>query len=139
MMPMWMSFTGSKSGSPFVHEPSGLRLPTVCPVIGLMHTGSTSRRTKSGTAAARICCLSAIDDELSIMNKRSIFDTLFCLAGVTMRALTVGFDFATGRSRQPTATTAIEVSARAPQHTPRRIRPRLNEGIVWLLVSAVPT
>jgi hypothetical protein len=30
-------------------------------------------------------CLSAIEDELSIMNRRSIFDTLFSLAGVTIR------------------------------------------------------
>src|SRR5258705_1550269 len=79
-----MSLTGSKSASPLAHEPSGPRLPTCSPVIGLMHTGSTRRLIKSGTACARIACLSAIDDELSIMNKRSIFDSLFCLVGVNV-------------------------------------------------------
>jgi hypothetical protein len=74
-----MSLIGSKSGSPSAHEPSESRLPTTCPVIGLMQAGSTMRLTKLGTACARIACLSAIDDELSIMNRRSIFDTLFCL------------------------------------------------------------
>src|SRR5689334_11036570 len=48
-----------------------------------MQIGSTKRLIKSGTACARIACLSAIDDELSIMNKRSIFDTLFSLMGVS--------------------------------------------------------
>src|SRR5262245_62329623 len=44
------------------------------------------RLTKSGTACAKMTCLSAIDEELSIMNKRSIFDTLLALKGVTKRA-----------------------------------------------------
>jgi len=34
--------------------------------------------------------LSDIDDELSIMNKRSIFETLSAWRAVTMRALTPG-------------------------------------------------
>jgi len=80
--------------------------------------------------------LSAIDDELSIMNKRSIFETLFCLAGVTMRALTPGVAGATGRSRQPPPRTASDEKAKTPKSALRTIRPKVwGRVIVWLLVS----
>ena len=59
------------------------------------------------------------------MNKRSIFVTLFCFAGDTMRALTVGVAGATGRSRQPPATTDNDMNARAPKSALRRMRPEL--------------
>src|SRR6266540_2809745 len=70
-----MSLTGSKSGSPWLHVPSAFRFATCAPVFGSTQTGSIKRFTRSGTAAAKIACLSDIDDELSIMNKRSIFET----------------------------------------------------------------
>ncbi len=72
-MPMWMSLIGSKSGTPMAHLPSAPRVPTSASVIGSTHTGSTSLPTRSGTAAAKMFCLSAIEEELSIMKSRSIF------------------------------------------------------------------
>src|SRR3954471_19921922 len=72
------------------------------------------RFTKSGTAWPKIVCLSAIEEELSIMNSRSILLTLLCLSPTSTRADTSGVAGATGRSRQPTPTTETDVSKREP-------------------------
>src|SRR5258705_13364331 len=73
MIAMWRSRIGTNSGTPTAHEPSGSRVPTGTNVLGSTHTGSRKRLTKSGTACAKISCLSAMDEELSIMKTRSIF------------------------------------------------------------------
>src|SRR5690242_6617703 len=80
------------------------------------------RLTSSGTASLKMACLSAIDEELSIMNKRSILLTLFCLTSVTTRAVTSGVAGATGRSRHPLPTMETDVSAAVPMHAARAIR-----------------
>src|SRR3954471_16555293 len=72
------------------------------------------RFTKSGTAWPKIVCLSAIEEELSIMNSRSILLTLLCLSPISTRAETSGVAGATGRSRQPLPTTETDVSKREP-------------------------
>ena len=73
--PMWMSSTGGnvalRAGPGTASSgPGGLHAPTGAPVVGSTHVGLTRPRTRSGTATARICCLSAIDRELSIIEEQ---------------------------------------------------------------------
>jgi hypothetical protein len=80
MMPMWMSVTGAVTRA----VPGGQAsrgLGGCCgagPPLGSTQSGLTRRCTRSGTAAPRISCLSAIDRELSIISSRSI---LLAIAG----------------------------------------------------------
>jgi hypothetical protein len=91
-----------------------------------------SRFTNSGTASLKMVCLSAIDEELSIMNKRSILFTLFCFTCSITRALTSGVAGATGRSRHPLPTRETHVSRRDPNPAPRIDRStRLFEDCGW--------
>jgi hypothetical protein len=76
MMPMWMSTTGSNSrfdlsGHLSVGFAGWSAGSMGRPVSSLMHFGFTRPATRSGTASARICCLSAIDRELSMASRRS--------------------------------------------------------------------
>ena len=83
MTPMWMSWMAVNSGAPVVHVLTGLpdcgsvwnvALPTTLPAASRQF-GVTRRPTRSGTASFSTFCLSAIDDELSIMMRRSILST----------------------------------------------------------------
>ena len=121
-MPMWMSSTGSNSRSmPVGHMSVGDAgvVGGVTPV-GSTQAGFTRPRTRSGTAAARISCLSAIDRELSIASTMSILSTELCVSFSTIVVVVLGSIGSIGRWRQPiapvapTTATAPRVSRAAP-------------------------
>jgi hypothetical protein len=97
----------------------------ISPLSLSTHFGSMRRFTSSGTASPKMACLSAIDEELSIMNKRSILFTLFCFTCSITRAVTCGVAGATGRSRQPLPTMETGVIRREPTAAARMARTHL--------------
>jgi hypothetical protein len=102
MTPMWMSTTGSNSRSrPAGHSGVFTRIGG-CTPLGSMQFGFTSLSTRSGTASARIACLSSIEPELSMASSRSILSTALWVRRSTMVDVVRGSLGAIGRSRQPT-------------------------------------
>src|SRR6185437_3956518 len=69
--------------------------------VGSTQAGLRMPATRSGTAAARTACLSAIDAELSIMRSMSILSTDVCFSTSVSVDVVSGWSGATGRSRQP--------------------------------------
>ena len=84
--------TGQSSSGPF--GCAGVALP-----VSSRHFGLTSACTRSGTASLRICCLSDIDPELSIISKRSILSTELCVSLSTIVEVVRGSTGSIGRSR----------------------------------------
>src|SRR4051794_35729851 len=95
-----MSSTGTNSGADPVGQPAFELFLTVFPAPST-HRGSRKPSTRSGTASARSLCLSPMDDELSIMNKRSILSTECSRIVSVIRVVVIGLEGTTGRSRQP--------------------------------------
>ncbi len=110
MMPRWMSLTELNSGVPLAQWPLASEMP-VCLPRASTQVGVTSLLTSTGTASARISCLSAIDSELSIMNSRSTLSTAWLVMVPTYRFVVEGCAGAAGRSRQPVVSASTGKSA----------------------------
>src|SRR5512140_343643 len=84
-----------------------------------MHSGTSSRVIRSGTASLSSACLSPIDAELSIAKSRSIFEILFDVIGIWTTSFVLGLLDAVGRVMHP-PTVAIAAHTSAP--TQKRTR-----------------
>ena len=88
------------------------------------HGGFTRPLIRSGTAVAKTFCLSAIDDELSIMkSSRSILLTALCVSRSTTVEVVTGSIGSMGRFKHPLTplrpTTATPTAPAAPSFEAR--------------------
>src|SRR5262249_41551125 len=91
---------GGNSSLPVAHTPWTDGPTSVRGCAGSTHRGLTKRSTRSGTASAMYCCLSNIDDELSITNSRSTLSIAALAASASTTCVVEGSLDVTGRVRQ---------------------------------------